>query len=242
MTNSQNFDPPRASTDAGDNAGDDAPLAQARKLLVARYGVPERLDARDALAALTLAVLERQATPAEARRALDDIREAGLLGVERLANANLEELQDRIAPAGHATRKAGQLRKLFRAVQRSAAGTVESFLAANLDELRALLAGVNGIGVETADWLLLRAAQAPTYPVDAATRRVLARHGWAGFEDDNETVREFVVGGLGSDAFALQQLHAGLSQVGRDHCGKTPHCTGCPLETLLPPGGPGEEP
>ena len=58
--------------------------------------------------------------------------------------------------------------------------------------LREKLLGVFGIGPETADSILLYAGEHPVFVVDAYTKRMLARHGWAAAEAKYEDVRWMV--------------------------------------------------
>ena len=48
--------------------------------------------------------------------------------------------------------------------------------------MRERLLAINGIGPETADAILLYAGGLPTFVVDTYTHRILARHGWIGYD------------------------------------------------------------
>ena len=65
-------------------------------------------------------------------------------------------------------------------------------------EVRAELLGLNGIGRETADSILLYAGNHPVFVVDAYTRRILHRHGilpaTAAYDEIRSLVERAIVG------------------------------------------------
>ena len=109
---------------------------------------------------------------------------------------------------------------------------------ADLATLREQLLSVKGIGPETADSILLYAAQMPTFVVDTYTHRVLARHGWIDFNSDYYAIKDFFETRLEVDVALYNEYHALLVRVGHLYCRKTPRCDDCPLRDLLPSAGP----
>jgi endonuclease-3 related protein len=108
----------------------------------------------------------------------------------------------------------------------------------NVATLREELLAVNGIGPETADAILLYAGGMPTFVVDTYTHRVLARHGWIGYEADYHDIKDHFESALPADAKLYNEYHALLVRVGKEFCRRTePRCTECPLAPLLPPQG-----
>ncbi|HPP52646.1 MAG TPA: endonuclease III domain-containing protein, partial [Thermoguttaceae bacterium] len=84
----------------------------------------------------------------------------------------------------------------------------------------------------------LYAGNLPTFVVDAYTHRVLARHGWIGFDADYYQIKEYFEDQLEPDVQLFNEYHALLVRVGHLHCRRQPKCNGCPLEEMLPEGGP----
>jgi len=184
------------------------------------------------------AVLTQNTSWANVRRAIDQIREAGLLEPTALYKLDPEELAELIRPCGYFRLKAGRLRNLLRLVVEEYGGDVEAMLADDPDELRRALLAVNGIGPETADSILLYAAGRPTFVVDTYTHRVLARHGRIDFDAGYHDVQEYCTASLECDVQTYNELHALLVRVGHEHCRKRPRCAACPLADLLPDGRP----
>ena len=106
-------------------------------------------------------------------------------------------------------------------------------------ELRQQLLDVHGVGPETADSILLYAGGLPSFVVDTYTHRVLARHGWIGFDADYQQIQDYIEGELPAEVPMYNEFHALLVRLGKDYCWKSkPKCGQCPLRELLPPGGP----
>lgn len=97
---------------------------------------------------------------------------------------------------------------------------------------------IRGLGPETVDRLLLFGADRAVFPVDRGVLRVAVRHGWLDLPVDDDEAQSIVRSATGGDIAALHSLARWLHRVGESHCGRVPQCEGCPLEPLLPPGGP----
>jgi len=171
-------------------------------------------------------------------RAIANLREAGLLDFWPLHDTSVEELAELIRPAGYYRLKARRLANLLAMIAEKYGGDLEAMASAALDDVRADLLGVNGVGPETADSILLYALQQPAFVVDAYTARVLKRHAWIEPEADYYAIKEFFEQALPADTQHYNEYHALLVRVGNQHCRRMPKCEGCPLEGLLPEGGP----
>jgi endonuclease-3 related protein len=99
-----------------------------------------------------------------------------------------------------------------------------------MDRLRIELLGMHGIGPETADSIILYAAEKPSFVVDAYTLRIFSRHGWVPEKTRYEELRRFFMEALPADVPLFKEYHGLLVRLGHLHCRKKPHCSGCPLE------------
>jgi len=185
------------------------------------------------------AVLTQNTNWKNVHRAIENLKEAGLLEPKAMARLSLEELGELIRPAGYYRLKARRLQNLLRLVMERYEGSLEAMFAEQTSALREQLLGVQGIGPETADSILLYAAGKPVFVVDAYTHRVLARHGWIDFEADYYQLQELFHGSLPEDVQLFNEYHALLVRLGKDYCRKrNPRCEECPLAQLLPESGP----
>ncbi len=184
------------------------------------------------------AVLTQNTNWKNVEKAIENLRRQDLLEPHALYAVPPEELQELLRPAGYFRIKTGRLRNLLAYIMENHDGSLEAMFATDIDTLREELLGVNGIGPETADSILLYGGHLPTFVVDTYTHRVLARHGWIDFNADYHTIKDHFESGLERDVSLYNEYHALLVHVGHRHCRKTPKCQGCPLEELLPNGEP----
>ncbi|MCS7305194.1 MAG: endonuclease III domain-containing protein [Thermoguttaceae bacterium] len=206
--------------------------------LYAAYGPQHWWPAQTPFEVIVGAVLVQNTNWKNVERAIGNLREAGLLEPRRLAKVPLPELEELIRPAGYYRIKARRLRNLLELIVRRYGGLLERMFSRPLDALREELLGVPGIGPETADSILLYAGGFPTFVVDTYTHRVLARHGWIGFDADYYQIKDFFESQLEANVQLFNEYHALLVRVGKLHCRRQPKCSGCPLEQMLPEGGP----
>lgn len=184
------------------------------------------------------AVLTQNTSWKNVEKALANLRQADLLDPRALAEVPLEELEELIRPAGYYRVKARRLRGLIALVVARYGGSLEAMFSTPLPTLREELLGINGIGPETADAILLYAGGLPTFVVDTYTHRICARHGWIGFDADYEQLKELFEQNLPDDPALFNEYHALLVSVGKNYCRKVPLCARCPLAELLPESGP----
>ena len=184
-------------------------------------------------------------------RALDAVRPGtftprGLLALPRAITGEPDRF-DPQAPEAHAAptlealiRPSGAFRQKAKKLVAAATWLLDIggwpvLAEAPLDELRASLLEVHGIGPETADSILCYAAGRPAVIVDAYARRILARHGLMPTALDPRTpydaVRTWLTERLIPDQLALEETHALFVAAGAAHCKPTPRCLDCPVPT-----------
>ncbi len=184
------------------------------------------------------AVLVQNTAWRNVERAIENLREAGLMEPRALYAVPEQELAELIRPAGYYQVKARRLRNLLKLIVEQYDGSLEAMFRTDLATLREELLGVSGIGPETADAILLYAGSLPTFVVDTYTHRILARHGWIGYEAEYHEIKDYFEASLPADAALYNEYHALLVRLGKDYCRKTaPKCEACPLVDLLPASG-----
>jgi endonuclease III len=222
--------------------------------LVDTFGRPRsEFEGLDPFEAMIAVLLSRTLGESSWRTALDGLREAGLLTPEGLADAEVIELGDAVRRKGRsvAPETIAPLRHFARWLVEHQDGQLDSLFDPDRSTgwLREELAAIKGVGIRGADALLLHAVKRPSYPVDRATFRVLVRHAWLDPTTTYEEARDLLVDhGLETvrdperaAAGVLTELAHGMEQLGRRFCRPAaPRCDGCPLEGLLPEGGPRE--
>jgi endonuclease III related protein len=184
------------------------------------------------------AVLVQNTAWRNVERAIENLRESGVMEPLSLYALPQEELAELIRPAGYYQVKAKRLRNLLRFIVEDYDGSLDDMFQTSLPTLREQLLSVHGIGPETADAILLYAGGLPTFVVDTYTHRVLARHGWIDYDADYHQIKDLFESQLPADAALYNEYHALLVRVGKDYCKRSvAHCESCPLAEFLPESG-----
>lgn len=200
------------------------------------YGPQHWWPAESDLEMILGAVLVQNTRWQRAVAALESLQQAELLDVAKLHALSQEELAEHIRTAGYYRIKAKRLKNLIAMIIEKYEGDLTKLLNTETERLRADLLGVNGIGPETADCIVLYAAEQPKFVIDAYTQRILQRHGWIEEKLDYHTLQALFEEELPTDVELFNEYHALLVRVGNAHCQKRPKCAGCPLEPFLPAG------
>ncbi len=162
-----------------------------------------------------------------ARRAMGELHEKGLLEVSRILQTPDSELASAVRSSGYYNQKAKKIKALVRYLSEKGFFASRSAGAPTRDELIAQW----GVGPETADSILLYAYQQPTFVVDAYTHRLLIRMGI--IEKPNyERTQSLFHEALERDAATWGEYHALLVQHGKQRCRSRPVCDRCPLLDL----------
>lgn len=176
------------------------------------------------------AVLTQNTSWRNVSMVIEALRQEGLLSFAALEALPIEILAEKIRPSGYYNQKARRLKGLFAAI-RADSGSLENFFTQDMHTLREKLLAVKGIGPETADSIILYAADKPVFVVDAYTYRILFRHDLVAEEAGYEEIQELFLGKLPTETRLFNEYHALLVRLGKDYCKKSsPLCDRCPLQ------------
>jgi len=109
-------------------------------------------------------------------QAMTNLRAAGILSISGIRHTPLDELEGLVRPAGYFRQKAARLKRFVAHLDANYGGSLEQMFARPTEALRDELLGLPGIGPETADSILLYAANREVFVVDNYTRRIFERH------------------------------------------------------------------
>jgi len=140
--------------------------------------------------------------------ALSNLRTAQLLTLDGIRKARITKLQRLIRPSGYFRQKAERLKTFIAFLDQEYEGSLEKLFAEPTEKLREELLGLNGVGPETADSILLYAGNHAVFVVDAYTRRILDRHRILPEKSDYEEIRELFQRSLASVADRIEQQPA----------------------------------
>ena len=176
------------------------------------------------------AILTQNTSWKNVEKAIQNMKTEGVLDVERLYRIDTERLSEVIRPSGFFNIKSKRLKNIINVIYNEYNASIENILNIRTDILRNLLLGINGIGPETADSILLYALNKPVFVVDAYTKRFLKNHKLHNGGDDYHEIQKFFMDNLKSDVYVFNEFHALIVCLCQIHCRKVPICSGCPLE------------
>ncbi|HIP52697.1 MAG TPA: endonuclease III domain-containing protein [Chromatiales bacterium] len=178
------------------------------------------------------AVLTQNTAWSNVEKAIDRLKERGLLDPEHIRATDSGEVAEAIRPAGYFNVKAERLRHLcsFWMEQGGYAGLDRL----RTDELRQRFLQVHGVGPETADDILLYAFDRPVFVIDAYTRRIGGRLRLLDRNAPYETLRHQFETILPKDTAIFKEYHALLVEHAKQVCTKKPKCSTCVLASRCP--------
>jgi len=185
------------------------------------------------------AILTQNTSWTNVEKALAVLRRCGRLSYERLRSLPPSRIAPLIRSSGYYNVKARRVKAFLDFLGREYGGRVERMAGEGPWALRVKLLAVDGIGRETADSIVLYAAELPLFVVDAYTRRIFARLGLLRGDEPYDEVQDFFMRRLGSDAVLYNDYHAQIVRLGKDVCRPHPRCGECPLEGICPRRGVG---
>lgn len=180
------------------------------------------------------AVLTQNTAWRNVEKAMTNLKSSVKLELSVLTAMPEKKLAALIKPSGYYNLKAKRLLALMNFLAGCNGGDWRDYLRKlKLETAREKLLCVYGIGPETADSILLYAAQRRTFVIDAYTLRFGARYGIFSHETKYEAAREYFMNKLPRKAKLYNEYHALLVALGHNYCKPKPLCGECPLGSPL---------
>ncbi len=211
--------------------------------LAAAYGPQSWWPAQTPFEVIVGAYLTQNTAWKAVERSLANLHPAGALTVEGLRAIPLQQLRELIRPSGFPTRKAPALKAFVAMLDAEFGGSLDRMAAESTATLRRRLLALPGVGLETADAILLYALGHAVPVADEYLRRIAERHQLVepppgrdrkGYEALAHLTRQAFSGEPAArHAQFFNEFHALTVAVGKAHCGKAARCAGCPLATDL---------
>ncbi len=160
------------------------------------------------------------------------LKREGLMRSSAMSAAPLSTLYRLIRGTGFYRQKASRLKRICERIC-AEYGTLDRLFALNTRALRKALLSFEGIGNETADSIMLYAANRPVFVIDAYTRRMLGRlNGTQLQHADYDALRGYFESGMRRSAELYRNCHAKIVELGKSNCKAKPVCVGCPLNGI----------
>ena len=199
--------------------------------LMACYGPQHWWPAKDSFEVMVGAILTQSAAWRNVERAIANLKQAEALSSKALRQIPLAELTRLIHPCGYYNAKALKLKSLAQWLV-DYDDNLDELFATDTYQLRQKLLSVHGIGNETADSIILYAANKPIFVIDTYTRRISDRIGLMTEKNGYAVYQDFFMSNLPQDTQLFNEYHALLVCLAKDVCRKHPLCSQCCLNNI----------
>ncbi len=186
------------------------------------------------------AILVQRSTWTGCERAIARLKQRGALTTRGITELPLSDLETILRSTGYFRQKARRLQTIVAHLAKRYGNQLQGMKQEYPESLRAALLEIKGIGQETADCIMLYAAQRATIVLDAYTLRIAVRLGWInpGDRPGIARLRNRLTTALPADPVLLNEFHALLVELGKRICKPKPRCTVCSLATYCPSARP----
>ena len=184
------------------------------------------------------AILTQTAAWRNVELALANLKAAGIDDWPAVHDMEIDALAELVRPSGYYNAKARKLKAFAGHVCEDYNGNLDAMFAADTAKLRDELLGIYGIGPETADDILVYAAEKPSFVIDAYTIRIMRRVGLTPEgRDDYAGWQAMFHAAVPEDVQVYNEFHALLDRHHKGACTKNvPRCSECCLRDICTTG------
>ena len=207
-------------------------LLEVYRRLFQRYGPQHWWPGDSPFEVMVGAILTQSTAWKNVEKSITNLKNAGVMSPMALRNIPTDEIANLIHPSGYYNAKTLKLQALVRWLGESCGDDLDKLFALDTDTLRLQLLDVYGIGPETADSILLYAANKPVFVIDTYTRCIINRLGLAPENNGYDAYRTLFTGNLPPNPRLFNEYHALLVRLGKEACRKQAICERCCLLDL----------
>ena len=200
--------------------------------LMACYGSQHWWPAQEPFEVIVGAILTQSAAWGNVEKAVANLRAAKALSPRALRQLPQSKLATLVHPCGYYNAKAVKLKAFAYWLGNHYHDHLDKLFANNTDDLRQQLLSIHGIGQETADSIILYAANKPIFVIDGYTRRIINRIGLAPDRNSYAAYQALFMNHLPPDAELFNEYHALLVYLGKNVCRSRSLCQQCCLSNV----------
>ncbi len=178
------------------------------------------------------AILTQNTSWRNVEKAIQKLKNKGVLNAEGIQHLRKSQLAPLIRSSGYYRIKAERLKAFVDFLFKEYDGNIEKMGGERFPVLREKLLGVDGIGPETADSIILYGLNKPIFVVDAYTKRILSRHGMIPEKISYEETQKLFMTHLPPNQRVFNEYHALLVHLGKTLCKTVPRCDICPIKGI----------
>ena len=203
---------------------------EVHRRLARLFGTPRRTGHRDQVSELVSTILSQNTNDVNRDRAYDQLR-TRFPTWEAVRDADVREVREAIRPAGLAETKAPRIQKALRYITETQGRLTLDFLRdMSVEEAKAWLTNLEGVGPKTAAIILLFSFGRPAFPVDTHIHRVARRLALIGERVSREQAHDILEELIPPKLY--YPFHINMIRHGREICRPAPRCEVCPLRDL----------
>jgi len=167
------------------------------------------------------AILTQNTNWNNVEKAIANLKKAKVLTPLKLPCVPKRKLCGYIRPSGFFNQKAERLILFMDFLKKNYRNSIPVLMKENLADLRQKLLDLKGIGPETADSILLYAADKPSFVIDAYTKRIVSRLGISN-GDKYEDLQHLFQKSIPESVGIYKEYHALIVELAKNHCKKIP--------------------
>ncbi|HHI30655.1 endonuclease [Methanosarcinales archaeon ex4572_44] len=171
------------------------------------------------------AILTQQTRWESVERAITNLRKTGLLQPESLAMAKREIVEEQIRCTGFYRQKTERVQEIARYFSKNS----NNISKKPTETLRKELLEIKGVGDETADSILLYAAERPKFVIDAYTRRISE---CIGIRGNYKELQQHFEESIPRDVELYKNFHALIVRYAKEYCNKK-RCDECLIQNSM---------
>jgi endonuclease-3 related protein len=168
------------------------------------------------------AILTQQTKWTNVEKAITNLKEHGLLKPNSLSQSNIELLEELVKCCGFFRQKASRLKNIALIFHDQG---MDSIFSMPLNDLRQYLLTIRGVGNETADCIILYAAEKPKFVIDAYTTRIM---NCLGVQGNYMELQQLFEANLPCNVDLYKEYHALIVEYSKVFCAKK-RCDECSL-------------
>lgn len=174
------------------------------------------------------AILTQNTAWTNVEKAIQNLKQADALNIHSIIALPDDKLAELIYPSGYFNVKSQRLKNYTKWFVDS--GRFKGLHQLDNPDLRHRLLGVNGIGPETADDILLYAFERPVFVIDTYSRRLFKKVLSISGDEPYETLRLSCESSLDPDVSIYKEYHALIVRHAKEKCSGEANCKHCHVE------------
>lgn len=198
-------------------------------LLLDVYGYQKWWPAETPYEVVIGAVLTQNTNWNNVEKSISNLKKAVELTPDNIISLDNDVLKSLIKPSGFFNQKSERLKTISSFIVEYLKGDIKNLRLFPLETARKKLLAIKGIGNETADSILLYAADMPSFVVDKYTMRLFGRMG-VDVAPKYEKYYNLFMNMLPNDVELFKEYHALIVEHSKNYCKKIPLCETCPIK------------